>query len=67
MQSVTDTISPQEHRGQHQHHRHVQTHQTLEEKFLEVVGHVANNVENDSGNEGGQNEAKESPLYDDLK
>ena len=31
--------------GQHQHHRHIQRHQALEEKLLEVVGHVADDVE----------------------
>ena len=38
----------EEHRGQHQHHRHVEAHQTFEVEFLEVVGHVADDVEDDS-------------------
>ena len=37
----------EEHRGQHQHHRHVEAHQTFEEELLEVVGHVTDDVEDD--------------------
>ena len=37
-----------EHRGEDQHHRHVQRNDGFEEKFFEIVGRVAHSVQDDS-------------------
>ena len=58
-------IKPQKHRCQNQHHCHIQGHDALKEKLLEVVGHVPYHIEDDGGDEGGQDDAEQLPLDHD--
>ena len=57
---------PHEHGGQHQHHRQVHRHHRLEEERLEVVGGVADDVEEDGGHVDGHEGSYESSSKNHL-
>ena len=52
---------PHEHGGKHQHHRQVHRHHRLEEERLEVVGGVADDVEEDGRHVNCHKVSQQSP------
>ena len=51
-------VLPKEQRSEDEHDGDVERHEALEEEFLEVVGHVSNDVEENCWQEGGEDEAE---------
>ena len=57
---------PDKKRGQNQHDSYVHGHDPIE-RILEVVGHVADQIDQDCREECCENPTQQSPLNDDLE